>query len=147
MKNVLYYGNCQIGAIQKLFYQYQFIGTYIICYTTDITKNEFLKKIKKSDIIIMTLISDNYRDKKYLSSRFIIENARKDTEIIIIPSLYFDYYYVDLLYLKNKDGDIIKKPIDYHHEYIVESFKKRKPIKNVMKEYILNKNLFSMEEL
>lgn len=147
MIKILYYGNCQIGAIQKILKRKEFKGSYIVCYTTKIKKNDFLKKIKESDMIIMTFISENYRDKDYLSSKFIIENARKDTKIIIIPSLYFDYYYIDLEYIKNKRGEKVKIPIDYHHQYILESFKKKIPIQNIIQKYILNKKLITMKQL
>lgn len=147
MKNILYYGNCQLGAIQKLIQNSNIKGRYIICHQTKINEKNFLKIIKKSNIIIMTLVSENYREKKFLSSKFILENARKNTKIIILPSFYFDYYYIDLKYIKNEKGEKIGTPIDYHHEFIIDSYKNNITIENVIKDYIENENLLSLKEL
>ena len=94
-KNILFYGNCQTGAIKEIIIDciddYNIIT--IPCFGDLIEKETFLNYIKEADIIITQPIHPNYRETDYLHTEFILENANPDTKIVIFPSIYFNFYY------------------------------------------------------
>jgi hypothetical protein len=149
-KNILFYGNCQINALkQTIFYKYQyslFILNEIRCFDTNIEKDEFTNIIQKCDYIITQPIKDNYRNKDYLSTKYIINNSKKDSKIIIFDSCYFNFYYFDLTYIKFNDGHL-DKPSDYHYNYLIECYKNNYSIDYYIDNYINNTDLKSTEEL
>ena len=73
-KNILFYGNCQMSPISMILNldtnKYNIIT--IECFSTQITKVELDNWISQCNIIIMQPIQDNYREKYYLSSNYII---------------------------------------------------------------------------
>jgi hypothetical protein len=116
----------------------------------DFTKEEFLDSIKSSDVIITQPIKKNYREKDYVHTEFVLENSNKNTNIIIVPSLYFNFYYFDLTYKFFKEGSDkkpIKNPSDYHYHSIIKSYNNNEKIKSIFENYIDNENLKSTEEL
>jgi hypothetical protein len=97
MKHILLHGNCQLGgvfAILKLNpnkYTYE----HIICHKTDISKEQFIHKIKNADAIITQHISNGYRGKDYLGTNFILSHADISTKIVIVDTCYFKTYFYD----------------------------------------------------
>ena len=75
-----------------------YIETFIECYSTTLNEGEFENIISQQDIIISQPISDNYRDKPYLSTNFIINHCKETCKLIIFDSCYFNFYYFDLTY-------------------------------------------------
>jgi hypothetical protein len=148
MYNVLFYGNCQpeavLSALNLPNEKYQ--TKYIACFSNNITEYEFLQCIVDSDIIITQPIKDNYLEKFYLSTSFIIQNAKSTTKIIIFDSCHFEFYYFDLTY-KKIDNEILHQPIDYHYNSMVECFKNNRNPDEYIKDYVYNRNLKSSEEL
>src|SRR5207253_526272 len=82
MKTILFYGNCNLSAIKKILNIKDYLQYDIVCFDTEITKDDFDAIIKKCDIIITQPIKDNYRDKQYLAANYIIQNAKDSCEII-----------------------------------------------------------------
>jgi hypothetical protein len=144
--NILFYGNCQVGAVKHTLEINTENITYIECFTTNITKNIFTNLIKESTIIITQPISDNYREKDYLSTRYILETASKDCKIIIFDSCHFDFYYFDLTY-KTLNGSIFRYPHDYHYNGIITSYKDKVDIEKYLENYVNNPSLKSPAEL
>jgi len=97
MNNVLFYGNCQICALQMILNlninEYNII--VIECYNTNITKIELDNVLKNIDIVIMQTTVDNYRNKEYLSSNYLINNSNNTCKIIFFDNCYFNFYYFD----------------------------------------------------
>ena len=91
---VLFYGNCQAGAIQKILSLDD--SEYISCHKTNYDKTTFTNKLKEFDVIIAQPTSENYRNKDYLSTRYIVDNRKKGCQIILFDSCYFNFYYFDL---------------------------------------------------
>jgi hypothetical protein len=124
MKNLLYYGNCQIGAlndiIKKSFPDYNI--TIVLCWLDDIDKKFFLEKIQEANIIITQPINPNYKNTDYLHTEFILENANINAKIIIFPSLYFNFYYFDLTYKTLKDKTLLRDPSDYHYGKLINYY-------------------------
>lgn len=151
MTRVLFYGNCQPEAIMSVLNLDNSIyyTSYISCFGTNLNENEFLKYILQSDIIITQHISDDYRNKHYLSTSFICNNAKKTTKIILFNSLHFDFYYVDLKYLKIKGDTDLFKPsgVHYHYTSIVECYNNKYSAETYINNYINNENLKTKEEL
>lgn len=77
---------------------FNYIIHHIECYSTNIDQAEFTYLINKCDIIITQPIQDNYRNKSYLSTSYIINNKKSECKIILFDSCYFSFYYFDLTY-------------------------------------------------
>lgn len=158
--NLLFYGNCQIGALGEILkssftdhksflnnvHSYYKSNPHIdisiiACCMDDINKHDFLNKVTNADIIITQPIKQNYRDTNYLHTEFILNNAKHDAQIIIIPSLHFDFYYIDLIYKKIRD------PSDYHYDYLFKCYVDRKKEEYYLNEYVNNVHLKTKFEL
>jgi hypothetical protein len=128
MKNLLYYGNCQVGAIndiiKKSFADYQI--TIVLCWLDNIEKEYFLDKIQQADVIITQPINPNYKNTDYLHTEFILENAKKNAKIIIFPSLHFNFYYFDLTYKTLKNNTLLREPSDYHYTELINYYSSNK---------------------
>jgi len=146
MKNILFYGNCQVGAIKDIMKKtlYNYNITLILCWIENIDKNYFIEKIKDSDIIITQPINPNYRNTDYLDTEFILKNAKPEVKIIIIPSLYFNFYYFDLTYETLNNGELLRYPSDYHYKTIINNYNTDN---NLIFNQINNVNLKLKEEL
>ncbi len=125
MTNILFYGNCQVGAVKhmldKIIEDYHI--EMILCYATDISKDNFIKSIKNADIIITQPININYRNTDYLDTEFLLKHCNMDTKIIIFPSIFFDLYYFDMTYLHLNNNSLLKEPSDYHYNKMIEVYK------------------------
>lgn len=145
--NILFYGNCQVYAVLKTL---NLSNTYNIfhieCWKKTIDKEYFTDIIKKCDIIITQPINDNYRDVDYLSTSFIIKNKNTDCKLIIFDSCYFNFYYFDLTY-KMFNNELLRKPIDYHYNKMIECYTNNNSIEYYITHFVNNLDLKSSEEL
>lgn len=146
MLNILFYGNCQIGAIKKTINLQNFNNYNIACHLTNINKYDFTNIIKKCDIVITQSIRNDYRNKNYLSTKYIIDNVKERCKIIIVDSFYFDFYYFDLIYKKINRKEL-KEPIPYHYNKMIETYVDNLPIDHYINNYVNNVNLKTKEEL
>lgn len=148
MKNILFYGNCQAGAMCQILKNVlnEYNITIIECWTTLLDKNEFTNIITNSDVIITQPINDNYREKDYLGTKYLLNNSKKDTIIIIFPSLYFNFYYFNYNYYKI-NNEILTEPSHYHYLDLIESCKNNLSTQNFFNNVILNINYKSIDEL
>ena len=140
----LLYGNCQLFALNNILNFDK--SDYINCHTTNISKSDFTKKINKYDVIITQPIKDNYRDKDYLSTDYIIKNRNNNCKIIIFDSCYFNFYYFDLTY-KNVNNKRLEIPTDYHYKGLVESYTNNLPSLHYIENYIDNFDLIDKTTL
>jgi hypothetical protein len=147
MKTILFYGNCQVGAVQKTLNLQNFKEERIWCFNTEISCFDFTNLIKKSDIIVTQPINDNYKGKSYLSTKYIIENCKNDCKIIIFDSCHFDFYYFDLTYKFLNPNELLVKPIDYHYNGMIDCFKNKLSIENYIHDYVDNIDLKTQDEL
>jgi len=146
MQNILFYGNCQTTALKNTLNLKNINITNILCHENDLNEEEFKNIIQISDIIIMQNICDNYREKHYLSTKYIINNCKKDCKILIFDSCYFNFYYFDLTY-KKINNEIIHLPNDYHYNKMIECYMNNISADDYINNYVNNQNLFSSEEL
>ena len=81
MVRILLYGNCQVQALigilsfkqkKRLEGKQNFYYLYIPCFNTNLNKEEFKNIIKDYDIIITQPIKDDYRNKDYLGTNFVL---------------------------------------------------------------------------
>lgn len=148
MLNIFFYGNCQTIAVRQTLNLSGYNIFAITCCDTDIDKKKFTDIINKSDIIITQPISDNYRDLDYLSTKYVINNSKKNSKIIIFDSCSFNFYYFDLTYKNNnKNNTKIDKPILYHYNDMIKCFENKMPIDYYINNYVNNMELKSSEEL
>lgn len=148
MLKILFYGNCQVLAIcyTLSLSSSNFIQTTIECYTTQINEEDFLKTIKNSDIIITQPINDNYREKQYLSTKYILDNKSTDCMIIFFDSCYFNFYYPDLTY-KFIDNKLLRNPHDYHYNKLIECFNNKSAVEDYIIKIVNNDRLYSKDYL
>jgi len=140
MKNVLFYGNCQLGKIMDMMClpSTLFNVTYIPCFTTSLSDLEFDYILKQSDIVITQPIHDNYRDKYYLASNYLVNKCKNNSVIIFINNCHFDFYYFDLIYSKSNK---------YSHSSIIDCINNNKDVNYYKNVYIENNDLKSSNEL
>jgi len=149
MKNLLFYGNCQTGSLIPFLKNYlnKYNVKNILCWHDLIEKNYFLEEIQKADVIITQPINSNYRGVDYLNTEFILNNCKKNTKIIIFPSLHFDFYYFDLIYKSLNNNILLRDPSDYHYGKLIECYKNSLDKQYFIDNYINNLNYKSIEEL
>ena len=122
MKKVLFFGNCQLAAIQRILrldpklFQSHVIPVHANR-KVDVNKKEFTKFINQFDIIITQPIRDDFGEVDYYNTNYIIHNARKEAKIIIFHSCYFRFYYPDLKYI-HLNNRLFQRPHDYHYRSI-----------------------------
>ena len=140
MKKILFYGNCQIDKIKNILNlpSNLFNITYICCFSTLLSDLEFDAIFKQSDIIITQPIHDNYRDRYYLASNYVVNKCKEGAIIIFVNNCHFDFYYLDLIYDKSDK---------YSHNYITDCIQKNLGVDYYKKTYVENKDLKTKEEL
>lgn len=141
MKNILFYGNCQLEKIKDILClpSTSYNIKYIFCFNTTLSDLEFDKILKDSDIIITQPIEDDYRDIYYLSSNYVINNCNPNSVIIFVNICYFDFYYFDLIYNKFNTG--------YCHKNMIDCIQNKYDYKYYQQNYIENKDLKTSNEL
>jgi len=142
--NILFYGNCQLTPLQKTLNldNTKYIQTVIECFDTEISESDFDNIIKKSDIIIMQLTDDNYRNKRYLSTTHIIYHSKENCKIILLNNFYFNFYYID-----TKTVNIKGEKYPYHHLHLYECYKNGNSIDYYIQNFVNNSKLKSKYEL
>lgn len=140
MINILFYGNCQIGNIMDVLClpSSTYNTIYIPCYSTNYSDIEFDTILKHSDIIITQPIHDNYREKYYLASNYLVNKCKQNSIIIFVNNCHFDFYYVDLCY---------NKLDKYSHSYMMDCFDKNLDVNYYKENYVENDNLKTTNEL
>jgi hypothetical protein len=136
IKNYTVIGNCQAEPLSKYlnsndFFSknYKYIQVKPIYIMEEDELEYFYSNILETlDLIIIQPITENYRNNHKYSTKSILENSKKDCIKIIFPSLYFDFYHPYLIYIneKNKDGENLTKPFDYHDKNIVKFYVENK---------------------
>lgn len=142
MQNILFYGNCQMPVLCRTLNldKTKYNETVIECFDTSMSETEFNLHVTQSDIIIMTLIEDNYRDKQFLSTTYVVYHAHKNCKIIILNNFHFSFYYVDLK-IVNTSGN------PYHHKSLYDCCKNNNTIDFYINNYVNNKTLKTNDEL
>ena len=144
---ILFYGNCQIKAcLYTLNLPSNYITQHIECYNTEIGQDEFTELINKCDIIITQPIQDNYRNKLYLSTSYIINNKKNTCKIILFDSCYFSFYYFDITYAFF-NGNAVYYPTGYHYDEMINCYKKGHSIDYYIKNIVENIELKTEIEL
>jgi hypothetical protein len=146
--NILFYGNCQCGALNLILNFNSKLNNvvYIPCHRTTISEQQFKKIINDSDIIITQPIKDNYRNLNHLSTSFITLNKKKECKLIIFNSIYFSFYYFDQTYIHLKE-QVLHYPADYHNNYMIDYYKQKKSINEYISDIVNNIDLVEKEEL
>jgi len=146
--NILFYGNCQIASCKYLLRlnENKYIQNVILCFNTELNENDFLNYIQQSDIIITQHIKDNYKNKYYLSTNFIINNKKPNAKLIFIDSCYFDLYYFDECSFPSHIYGM-EPPSAYHYSQMINYFKEKQDSINYIINIVNNWDYKSKEEL
>ena len=108
----------------------------LTCFNTDVSERDMQVCVQSSDVVIMQTTQDNYRDKHYLSSTYIIYNCKPSCKIIIINNCHFDFYYFDT---KNLTSNYDVTP--YHHKHLYNCYKEGRSLEYYINKYINNPEL------
>lgn len=151
-KNLLLYGNCQVGTLNEIFKNsfLDYKTQIVLCWMDNIDQNDFLNKIKEADIIITQPIHKGYRNLDYLHTEYVFENAKETAKIFVFPSLYLNFYYFDLSYKTLESGELLREPSDYHYTSLIKCFKENKEINYYLDEFVNNndfKNTIELENM
>jgi hypothetical protein len=141
----------------------------IECFNTNVTKIEVDNLLKNIDIIIMQPIQDNYREKEYLSSKYMINNSKNTCKIILFDNCYFNFYHFDTTLhpfinnndinnndinnndINNNDNDsknkLLWEPCLYHYTSLVDCHKHSSSKDLYIKNYVNNYFLKNEKEL
>ena len=142
---VLFYGNCQICCLGNTI-NLSPLTKIIPCFNdSDILEDTFKSIVEDADIIVTQPINDNYKEKFFLSTNYVIKNCKKSAKIFIIPSLHFDFYYPDLMYKIKENNTHESEPADYHYKCVIDNYEKG--IHYIFGKYINNEAYKSYEEL
>ena len=153
--NILFYGSCQNYNLYtndlcgRSFLRdslKDFNVTTISCYSTDISEEDLNIIVKNSDCIITLPISENYRDKNYLSFKYILENVKETCKIIVFAPLDFDLYFFDQGHL-SVNNKLINLPADIHLKTLFKYYSEGRSIQNFLDECFYNENFKNNEEL
>jgi hypothetical protein len=144
--NILFYGNCQVAALYNTLILNDTTYKIILCHETNLSESEFLEEIKSVQVIITQPISNDYRNKSYLSTKYLLDNISYNTIIIIFPSIYFHFYYFDKFY-KFYNNNLLRDPSDYHYKGIVETYNLKESSLYFIENYLNNPNLITRDEL
>lgn len=146
--NVLFYGNCQLCPIHMILNlnpnEYNIIA--IECFSTQVKKIELDNWIRKCDIIIMQPIQDNYREKHYLSSSYIIMMSKIECKIIFIDNCHFNFYYFDTN-IKPFNNNHLWSPSLYHYNTLIYCYKNNKSSEYYLTNFANNYTLKNKNEL
>ena len=154
--NILFYGSCQnYHLYENDLYGRSFLKeslndfnvTAIRCYDTDISESDFNEIVKNSDCIITLPISENYRDKNYLSFKYILENVKETCKIIVFAPLDFDFYFFDQINSFYHNQQLLTQPSTFHFKTLFDYFRNGKSIKNFLDECFYNENFKNNEDL
>ena len=153
--NILFYGSCQnFHLYENDLYGRSFLReslnnfnvTAIRCYETDISESDFNEIVKNSDYIITLPISENYRDKNYLSFKYILENVKETCKIIVFAPLDFDLYFFDQINSFYHNQQLLTQPSTFHFKTLFDYFRNGKSIKNFLDECFYNENFKNSED-
>jgi len=148
MKNILFYGNCQVTSICTILnlHEDEYNTQCIECFSTEILEYDFLEILKNADIIITQMIHTGYRGKEYLTTMSLFENIRPDCQIIFFNNLYFNFYYFDLCFKPIQTG-YLDKPSLYHYNQLIDHYKNGKQINNYIDDVVNNDYFMSQTDL
>jgi len=140
MKNILFYGNCQLECIKNTMNlpSTMCTNTFIPCFSTLLSEIEFDDILKQSDIVITQPICDNYRDKYYLASNYVVNKCKEGAIVIFVNNCHFDFYYLDLIYDKSDK---------YSHTCMMDCIEKNLGVDYYRQKYVENDDLKSVDEL
>jgi len=143
MQNILLYGNCQIGALASLInVNPNYCIFQVECWNTEISFIEFTSLIQNMDIIFMHVTEDEYRNKHYLSTTYIINTCKPNTKLNLLTNLYFPYYYFD-----SYIGDQIKSNLLYEYKTIKQYKIDNKSTNEILEKVIYNTNFKTDQDL
>ena len=146
MKKCLMYGNCQIGMIYRIFLNTFLINEYDLTYIRgyhDTQNNIESVDISDFDLIITQPVLQQIESKQTLS---ILKKKKKDCVVIVIHSLYFNFYFLNQTNL-NIQNDQLHLPMDYHDKNLIDLYLKygqdKKIITDNYKEIVFSSNFYS----
>jgi hypothetical protein len=158
-KNFTVIGNCQSDSLVKFLecntnfinkFKYIFVKNIHLMNEKDLD-DMYSNILPLLDLVIIQPISENYKNNYKYSTKSILSNINSSCISILIPSLYFDFYYPFLTYIydQNNQGWKLGTPYDYHDKNIIKLYIDNKDnidIKLLLEKYnevFNNSNIFN----
>ncbi len=141
MKTYTIIGNCQADIINTFLRtnplfsgNYNYIHIKPIFMMNDNDADYVYNIVKRVDLVIIQPITQSYNK---LSTLSILHHVKDSCEVILIPSLYLDFYYPKLKYIKHKDTNkILTKPCDYHDSELFNIISKGASLEETINKFI-----------
>jgi hypothetical protein len=148
MIQVLFYGNCQVEAVEQILRLDTKLYSIrnVSCWLTKLTKDEFTEEVAKADIIVTQPIADGYREREYLSTSYILQHRKAEAKVFLFDSCHFVFYYFDARY-RQWNGAQMNKPISYHYDKMVDCYTKQRSIDDYLENHVFNPALKSSAQL
>ena len=104
MVRIYFHGNCQTRTMQRMMSELDgdvdVRGREIHNIKLPDEIDGYVRDIAWADVVVAQPISDTYRDEPRLSLRWVRQNVRADTRIVVFPSMYFRAYTPQVFYLR-----------------------------------------------
>ena len=151
---VLFYGNCNVTNLiepdergSRIFDRIESDHTCVsyMCHSERLDESMLDGDIKTADLIITQPIDDNYRGKPNLSTRYLLNERKSDTPVIIFPPIWFDAYYLDYTGL-HINGKAVTEPENAHLGGIYQCWKNKQDAADFVNNYVNNPDLFSAKQ-
>lgn len=146
-KEVLFFGNCQPDVLRWILnLPVEYNCKYIPVHWDTVVSEEYLKEtVQKSDVIICQPVKDGYRGFSHLNTKFILDNKRDETVMIIFNSCFFKFYFFD--HISNIEKNGVSRKLVYDRKYMVEYYKQGKSPEDYIADCIEDPDFKSVEEL
>lgn len=137
--NILFFGNCQLFALyQKLIKLKECHNVVSIqCFRNVKSKAEFDMIIQNQDIILTSFINYDYKI-PYYCTHYVVNNSKKECKVIVLPSIFFDFYYFDIV-----SNIKLRIPVDYHYYGMIYCYLNDMSFEDYINKYVKNNYLHS----
>jgi len=115
------------------------------CHSVDLDTAQLDSDIRTADFIVTQPVGENYRDNYKLSTKYLLENRKSGTPVVIFPPIRFNAYYLDYSHLY-VDGKVITQPEDMHLMGLYETYKRGGGADEFIDSYINNPSLFWVDK-
>jgi hypothetical protein len=131
---VAFVGNCQAQAFEALTahlgFELDVIRMPPVFVLSDLDRVDIEQKLDNCDFIFKQRVDDNY-NLEYLRDQHI--RSDYPNKVILWPNIYFDGYFPGIRYLYKEDKKVEGPLIDYHFDWVIESWRANASVTNAAK--------------
>jgi hypothetical protein len=122
---VYLHGNCQMSAMASLLREQMTDWTIDVnevpLAQLDRDENFFVSCLRQADIVIAQPVSPRYRGAEWLGSDFVRAEARRDAQLLMVPSVFFRGHLPEWFYLGRSEERLIVQGCPYHNVVVANA--------------------------